>query len=83
MNADPAVHGLLFELEARGYSVPAVGQDVCDPKTYRVIYSNAELVWPELREVVVLGSDSDCDALEGKGWTVFTAQGLLDTLNSR
>jgi hypothetical protein len=39
-------------------------------------------VWPELKQVVVLERDSDCTALEEKGWTVFTAQELLDSLNN-
>jgi len=82
MNADPAVHGLLFELEAQGYSVPEVGPDVIDPKTHRIIYSNAKLLWLEQKVVVVLEKDSDCKALEGKEWTVYTAQELLDSLNN-
>jgi len=79
-NADPAVHGLLFELDAQGHPVPEVGADVIDSGTRRVIYSNAELVWSDLKEVVVLEQDDDCVKLEAKGWTVFTAQDLLDSL---
>jgi len=81
-NADPAVHGLLSELEAHGFPVPEIGADVVDPQTRRIIYSNAELAWPDLKEVVVLERDEDCKKLEGKNWTVFTAQGLLNSLIS-
>jgi len=80
LNADPAVHGLLFELRAQNHPVPEVGADVVDSGTRRVIYSNAELVWADQKEVVVLAQDDDYKKLEAKGWSVFTAQDLLDYL---
>ncbi len=81
INADPAVHGLMYELEAQGYPVPEVGADVLGKNSKRIIYSNAELVWSDLREVVVLKRDDECEKLEKSGWTIFTAHDLLAWLN--
>jgi hypothetical protein len=80
--ADPAVHGLLYELQAQEYPVPEVGADIIDKATQRVIYSNVELAWMDLFEVVVLEKTEESEMLKNVGWKVFTAQELLDWLNS-
>jgi hypothetical protein len=81
--ADPAVQGLLHELRAQAYPVPEIGTDITHPESRRIIYSNAELAWPSLQEVVVLERSEECAKLEELGWKVFTAQGLLDWLNDQ
>jgi 5-methylcytosine-specific restriction endonuclease McrA len=80
--ADPAVFGLLDELMAQGYDVPEVGGDVLDG-TSRVICSNVELLWRDLKEAVLLSDGADANALSSAGWTVFFPQQLLDDLQSQ
>ena len=77
--ADPAVRGLLHELQHHGYEVPEVGGDVKGPDG-RIVCSNIELVWQNTREAVVLEDGDDKRVLERVGWTVFFPQELLDEL---
>jgi hypothetical protein len=78
-DADPAVHSLLHMLQRQGFSVPEIGVDINEPGS-EVIFSNAELVWPDRKMIVVLEQDEGSERMKELGWTVQTVQSALDCL---
>ncbi len=81
-NADPAVHGLLHMLQHEGFSVPEVGLNIDGPDG-EIIFSNAELVWPSRKMVVVLQENEESKKVKELGWTVRTVQSALDKLQTK
>lgn len=74
--SDPAVHDLLLLRRRNHWSAPEVGGDIAD-KRGEIIYSNAELIWEDRRQVVDI-VDQNREKLLANGWRFLNVSEALE-----
>lgn len=74
--SDTAVYDLLLLRKRNGWQAPEVGGDVAD-RNGEIIYSNAELIWEDRREVVDV-VDQGREKLFTNGWRFLTVAEALE-----
>lgn len=73
--ADPAAHGVIYQIESSGERAPEVGFELTRNQE---VVAMAELAWPKQRRAIFLNSDDDFRAFSEAGWHVRTTEEFLD-----